>query len=113
MVLRTMRETMATLRESRDAIREGRTAIREARVELEVRYRTRQHQVERIEQAIELLQADGPETDLRRLLPMLDSDVGSGTGFDSWNGDESPPSDGVGRRQRDDRPDLDARTTPR
>lgn len=78
MVLRSIRETMAVLRESRDAIREGRIAIYEAKLELEARYTRRQRQVEDIERAIELLQTDGPDTDLQRLFTTLDFDGGDG-----------------------------------
>ncbi|WP_458188608.1 hypothetical protein [Haladaptatus sp. NG-WS-4] len=78
MVFRTTRETVTTLRESRDAIREGRTALREGRVELEARYERLQRRIESVERAVELLQTDGQETDLRRLLPLLER----GTGFE-------------------------------
>ncbi|WP_458206643.1 hypothetical protein [Haladaptatus sp. NG-SE-30] len=72
MPLRTIRETGETLRESRDAIREGRVAIGEARVELEIRYARLQRRVDGIKQAVELLQADGTDTDVERLLSNLD-----------------------------------------
>ncbi|WP_049971307.1 hypothetical protein [Haladaptatus cibarius] len=74
MALGTVRETMAVLRESQEAIGEGRTAIHEAKMEVTARYERRKRQVEAIERAIELLQADGPDTDLQRLVTMLNLD---------------------------------------
>ncbi|SIQ88442.1 hypothetical protein SAMN05421858_0690 [Haladaptatus litoreus] len=90
MVVETVRETIAVLRESQEAIREGRTAIHEARVELEARYERRKRQVEDIERAIELLRANGPDTDLQRLVTMLSLDRTSGN--DVANGEHEPDS---------------------
>ncbi|EFW90828.1 hypothetical protein ZOD2009_16818 [Haladaptatus paucihalophilus DX253] len=73
----SVRETVSTLRESREAIHEGRIAIAEARVELRARYDRAQRRIDDIDRALDLLQEEGPETDLRELFGLLDSDGAS------------------------------------
>ncbi|WP_423745601.1 hypothetical protein V5735_06450 (plasmid) [Haladaptatus sp. SPP-AMP-3] len=77
MPVTSIRETVSTLRESREAIHEGGIAIAEARVELRARYDRAQRRIDDIDRALDLLQKEGPETDLRELLELLDSDGAS------------------------------------
>lgn len=74
MSLRSLRETGATLRESREAIREGRVAIAEASAELRARYNRALRRIDDVDRALDLLEADGPDTDIRQLFPLLDTD---------------------------------------